>query len=487
MASCHYTISPFTFKSLTYVRWRLGNETIRHAEVERSPLLTWCTAVNLDAKRRTPFRVHAGDPLRNAAGPPSEGNARQCNRPDRILTLLYFIIIMIFFTTSTTTTSSSLSGRGLACCVRVGKNRKAVLFSPLSPPSCRRVYIPLFIFYFVAVDGGRGWIAEIRGTKKRELFSSHWSWTRIESPAPRSACFALRGVVRSRSRRIPKEHCVQQTNSSGISLFSLQQKDEKRKKKEQNTYKGNRRLFFLSLSLSLSPTAFLPSLVSSVSQLRLKHRRRCQARRLLPGDILFFIRGFPQFRSDLFLIPKQISGQSSRHYLPLSSLIFFSSFKRKKIRLQLPLCQAPYGRCVPRCLCLCVSRKKGPRNTSAVTSVSSSVAAETRASSTIRTRRKSLLDSVFRSWCDFQILFLRNIKRREIVKNKVNWSFFRLDLAPYHARKDKLPSKLAPLSFDSSLFFSFIWKWLNSLRLEFRNWISVDLKRGIEFHSCGWR
>ena len=96
MASCHYTISPFTFKSLTYVRWRLGNETIRHAEVERSPLLTWCTAVNLDAKRRTPFRVHAGDPLRNAAGPPSEGNARQCNRPDRILTLLYFIIIMIF-------------------------------------------------------------------------------------------------------------------------------------------------------------------------------------------------------------------------------------------------------------------------------------------------------------------------------------------------------------------------------------------------------
>ena len=238
MASCHYTISPFTFKSLTYVRWRLGNETIRHAEVERSPLLTWCTAVNLDAKRRTPFRVHAGDPLRNAAGPPSEGNARQCNRPDRILTLLYFIIIMIFFTTSTTTTSSSLSGRGLACCVRVGKNRKAVLFSPLSPPLCRRVYIPLFIFYFVAVDGGRGWIAEIRGTKKRELFSSHWSWTRIESPAPRSACFALRGVVRSRSRRIPKEHCVQQTNSSGISLFSLQQKDEKRKKKGTKYVQG---------------------------------------------------------------------------------------------------------------------------------------------------------------------------------------------------------------------------------------------------------
>ena len=200
--------------------------------------------------------------------------------------------------------------------------------------------------------------------------------------------------------------------------FLCNKKTKRGKKKEQNTYKGNRRLFFLSLSLSLSPTAFLPSLVSSVSQLRLKHRRRCQARRLLPGDILFFIRGFPQFRSDLFLIPKQISGQSSHHYLPLSSLIFFSSFKRKKIRLQLPLCQAPYGRCVPRCLCLCVSRKKGPRNTSAVTSVSSSVAAETRALSTIRTRRKSLLDSVFRSWCDFQILFLCNIKRREIVKKK---------------------------------------------------------------------
>ena len=263
MASCHYTISPFTFKSLTYVRWRLGNETIRHAEVERSPLLTWCTAVNLDAKRRTPFRVHAGDPLRNAAGPPSEGNARQCNRPDRILTLLYFIIIMIFFTTSTTTTSSSLSGRGLACCVRVGKNRKAVLFSPLSPPSCRRVYIPLFIFYFVAVDGGRGWIAEIRGTKKRELFSSHWSWTRIESPAPRSACFALRGVVRSRSRRIPKEHCVQQTNSSGISLFSLQQKDEKRKKKRNKIRTREIDAFFFFLSLSLSNS--LPSVLGLFS------------------------------------------------------------------------------------------------------------------------------------------------------------------------------------------------------------------------------
>ena len=203
-------------------------------------------------------------------------------------------------------------------------------------------------------------------------------------------------------------------------LSFLSNKKTKRGKKRNKIRTREIDAFFFFLSLSLSPTAFLPSLVSSVSQLRLKHRRRCQARRLLPGDILFFIRGFPQFRSDLFLIPKQISGQSSRHYLPLSSLIFFSSFKRKKIRLQLPLCQAPYGRCVPRCLCLCVSRKKGPRNTSAVTSVSSSVAAETRASSTIRTRRKSLLDSVFRSWCDFQILFLRNIKRREIVKNKVN-------------------------------------------------------------------